>query len=128
MFRVKPYHVFVTRLRFSRIFLRTSTRAYSIEVAERGVPESPKWVNICGQLYPCDSWFNVPPRIIELTTRSLHNQQHHPLCLIKQRIIDFMAKRHSRRNTATASGTPLFSVHDRISPVVTTRQNFDSLL
>lgn len=36
---------------------------------------------------------------------------------------------YSRRNVnAKQYGSPLFSMHDNLSPVVTTRQNFDSLL
>ncbi|XP_018653315.1 putative phenylalanyl-tRNA synthetase mitochondrial [Schistosoma mansoni] len=94
------------------------------------VTENPtsSWVSISGQSTVKDSWYNLTPHIIELTKRSLHNQQHHPLNLIKQRIVDFMFKRHVRHvYNNNQSGTPLFSLYDHLSPVVTVRKNFDSL-
>ncbi|VDP94176.1 unnamed protein product, partial [Echinostoma caproni] len=94
-----------------------------------GRPDPSKWVKIDGTAYVRDSWFNVPQRVLDLVGRSLHNQPHHPLFLIKRRIFDFMQKKHARRNTNSGQyGSPLFSVHDSLSPVVTARQNFDSLL
>ncbi|KER24646.1 hypothetical protein T265_14369, partial [Opisthorchis viverrini] len=90
--------------------------------------DSPKWISIDGQSYLRDSFFNIPSRILSLTGRSLHNRKYHPLCLVKQRIADFMFKRHARRAPEDVVGSPLFSLHDTISPVVTARQNFDSLL
>ncbi|CAH8594403.1 unnamed protein product [Heterobilharzia americana] len=90
---------------------------------------STNWISICGQPTIKDSWYNVAPHIVELTKRSLHNQKYHPLNLIKQRISDFMFKRHVRRVCSDGqNGTPLFSLYDNLSPVVTVRQNFDSLL
>ncbi|CAH8604926.1 unnamed protein product [Schistosoma guineensis] len=86
------------------------------------------WVSIGGHSTVKDSWYNLTPHIIELTKRSLHNQQHHPLNLIKQRIVDFMFKRHVRHVcNNNQGGTPLFSLYDHLSPVVTVRKNFDSL-
>ncbi|KAA0191602.1 Phenylalanyl-tRNA synthetase alpha chain, partial [Fasciolopsis buskii] len=94
-----------------------------------GRPDSSRWVRINGQSYVRDSLFNIPQRVLDLVGRSLHNQPYHPLCLIKRRIFDFMNKNYSRRNVnAKQYGSPLFSMHDNLSPVVTTRQNFDSLL
>ncbi|CAH8864351.1 unnamed protein product [Trichobilharzia szidati] len=90
---------------------------------------APNWISVSGHSTVKDSWYNLTPHIIELTKRSLHNQQHHPLNLIKQRIVDFMFKRHVRHKCDDGhNGTPLFSLYDHLSPVVTVRQNFDSLL
>ncbi|CAL8072967.1 unnamed protein product [Calicophoron daubneyi] len=88
----------------------------------------PQWVKIADESYIRDSWFNITPRIIDSVGRNLHNQRHHPLCLVKQRIVDFMLKKHARRSPGGQACAPLFSVHDNLSPVVSTRQNFDSLL
>ncbi|XP_014194903.1 phenylalanine--tRNA ligase, mitochondrial [Haplochromis burtoni] len=78
---------------------------------------------VLGQSYPRDDFTNVTPKILEKVGRNLHNQSHHPLWLIKERI-----KAHFYSSYIGRSGNPLFSVHDNLSPVVTTEQNFDSLL
>ncbi|KAL7056390.1 hypothetical protein AAHC03_020959 [Spirometra sp. Aus1] len=86
----------------------------------------PEWISLCGQSYPTDDWYNLSPKIIQLLSRRLHNQQYHPLWLIKSRIVDFFYKRPS--HVKKWSSSPMFSVHDSLSPVVNTEQNFDSLL
>lgn len=53
----------------------------------------------------------------------MHVEKNHPLSLIRQRIVNFFYNEYS-----SSKGTPLFSVFDRISPIVTVKQNFDSLL
>uniref|UniRef100_A0A5K3ELN7 Phenylalanine--tRNA ligase, mitochondrial n=1 Tax=Mesocestoides corti TaxID=53468 RepID=A0A5K3ELN7_MESCO len=89
-------------------------------------------VSIRGKTYRNDSCYNISPKILDLLNRNLHNQKNHPLWLIKSRIVDFFYKRpahkRSHENSAGGGGSPLFSVHDSISPVVSTFQNFDSLL
>uniref|UniRef100_A0A3Q0SRC1 Phenylalanine--tRNA ligase, mitochondrial n=1 Tax=Amphilophus citrinellus TaxID=61819 RepID=A0A3Q0SRC1_AMPCI len=80
-------------------------------------------VQVLDHSYPRDDFTNVTPKILEKVGRNLHNQSHHPLWLIKERI-----KAHFYSSYVGRWGTPLFSVHDNLSPVVTTEQNFDSLL
>ncbi|XP_072534809.1 phenylalanine--tRNA ligase, mitochondrial [Salminus brasiliensis] len=80
-------------------------------------------VEVFGRVYPRDDMTNVTPKILSMVGRDLHNQSHHPLWLIKERIKD-----HFYRSYISRSGNPLFSVHDNLSPVVTVEQNFDSLL
>ncbi|XP_071340454.1 phenylalanine--tRNA ligase, mitochondrial isoform X2 [Trachinotus anak] len=80
-------------------------------------------VEVLGQSYPCDDFTNVTPKILAKVGRNLHNQRHHPLWLIKERI-----KAHFYSSYIGRWGNPLFSVHDNLSPVVTVEQNFDSLL
>ncbi|MBN3292114.1 SYFM protein, partial [Polypterus senegalus] len=80
-------------------------------------------VQVLGQLYPRDNYTNVTNRILSKVGKNLHNQKHHPLWIIKERIKDHFYKQYVGR-----FGTPLFSVHDCLSPVVTVEQNFDSLL
>uniref|UniRef100_A0A7N6A1M7 phenylalanine--tRNA ligase n=1 Tax=Anabas testudineus TaxID=64144 RepID=A0A7N6A1M7_ANATE len=80
-------------------------------------------VNVSGQSYPRDDFTNVTPKILDKVGRNLHNQSHHPLWLIKERI-----KAHFYSSYVGRLGNPLFSVHDNLSPVVTVEQNFDSLL
>lgn len=43
-------------------------------------------VQVLGQSYPRDDFTNVTPKILEKVGRNLHNQSHHPLWLIKERI------------------------------------------
>ncbi|XP_054621615.1 phenylalanine--tRNA ligase, mitochondrial isoform X2 [Dunckerocampus dactyliophorus] len=80
-------------------------------------------VDVLGHSYPCDDFTNVTPKILAKVGRNLHNQSHHPLWLIKERI-----KAHFYSAYIGRWGNPLFSVHDNLSPVVTVEQNFDSLL
>ncbi|XP_076014514.1 phenylalanine--tRNA ligase, mitochondrial [Genypterus blacodes] len=78
---------------------------------------------VLGQSYPRDDFTNVTAKILAKVGRNLHNQSHHPLRLIKERI-----KAHIYSAYIGRYGNPLFSVHDNLSPVVTVEQNFDSLL
>ncbi|KAM6908501.1 phenylalanine--tRNA ligase, mitochondrial [Lycodopsis pacificus] len=80
-------------------------------------------VEVLGRSHPRDDFTNVTPRILATVGRNLHNQSHHPLWLIKERI-----KAHFYSSYTGRWGNPLFSVHDNLSPVVTVEQNFDSLL
>ncbi|XP_041669708.1 phenylalanine--tRNA ligase, mitochondrial [Cheilinus undulatus] len=80
-------------------------------------------VEVLGHSYPRDDFTNVTPKILKNVGRNLHNQSHHPLWLIKERI-----KAHFYSSYIGRWGNPLFSVHDNLSPVVTVEQNFDSLL
>ncbi|XP_060920982.1 phenylalanine--tRNA ligase, mitochondrial [Labrus mixtus] len=80
-------------------------------------------LEVLGHSYPRDDFTNVTPKILEKVGRNLHNQSHHPLWLIKERI-----KAHIYSSYVGRWGNPLFSVHDNLSPVVTLEQNFDSLL
>lgn len=43
-------------------------------------------VEVLGQSYPRDDFTNVTPKILAKVGCNLHNQQHHPLWLIKERI------------------------------------------
>lgn len=80
-------------------------------------------VEVLGHSHIRDDFTNVTPRILAKVGRNLHNQSHHPLWLIKERI-----KAHFYSSYIGRWGNPLFSVHDNLSPVVTVEQNFDSLL
>ncbi|XP_056868638.1 phenylalanine--tRNA ligase, mitochondrial [Takifugu flavidus] len=85
-------------------------------------PAGQATVEVLGHAYQRDDFTNVTPKILAKVGRNLHNQSHHPLWLIKERI-----KSHFY-SLYTCRGNPLFSVHDNLSPVVTVEQNFDSLL
>ena len=82
-----------------------------------------KTLEIAGQTYQTDEWTNVTPRIISKIGKNLHNSKHHPINLIRQRIVNYFYSRFSN-----LMGNPTFVVFDSMNPVVTVEQNFDSLL
>ncbi|XP_069419012.1 phenylalanine--tRNA ligase, mitochondrial isoform X5 [Ovis canadensis] len=80
-------------------------------------------VELLGKSYPQDDYSNLTRKVLSKVGRNLHNQPQHPLWLLKERVKQHFYARYTGR-----AGTPLFSVYDDLSPVVTTWQNFDSLL
>ncbi|XP_060470870.1 phenylalanine--tRNA ligase, mitochondrial isoform X3 [Panthera onca] len=97
------------------------SRPAASEFAARGA--SGNVLELLGKSYPQDNYSNLSRKVLSRVGRNLHNQQHHPLWLIKERV-----KEHFYQQYVGRFGTPLFSVYDDLSPVVTTWQNFDSLL
>lgn len=78
---------------------------------------------LLGQKYSRDDWTNITPNVLTKLGKNLHVKQYHPLSHLRQRIVNYFYKQFRSK-----SGTPAFSVYDNICPVVTTAQNFDSLL
>lgn len=74
-----------------------------------------KSLELFGRTYLTDSFTNLTPRILELTQRRIYRQRSNPLYLISERI----------RNHFKSDGYDEFSYE---SPVVTLKDNFDSLL
>uniref|UniRef100_A0A8D0GH73 Phenylalanyl-tRNA synthetase 2, mitochondrial n=1 Tax=Sphenodon punctatus TaxID=8508 RepID=A0A8D0GH73_SPHPU len=97
------------------------SRAVSSNVAASTLTSNS--VQLLGKTYPRDDFSNVTNKILSKVGKSLHNQTHHPLWLIKERVKDHFYKQYIGR-----FGTPLFSVYDHLSPVVTVEENFDRLL
>ena len=81
-----------------------------------------KKLQVLGKDFDVDQWTNITPKIISLLDRKLHLQKHHPLWILKQKIVNHFYKFKSYR------GNPIFSVHDQLNPIVTVYQNYDSLL
>lgn len=80
-------------------------------------------IEVNGREYKTDDLTNLTPKIKSHLGINLLNQKYHPLSFLKQRIVDYFYKKFIGR-----TGTPIFSVHDNLDPVVTVQQNFDSLL
>ncbi|XP_066600545.1 probable phenylalanine--tRNA ligase, mitochondrial [Prorops nasuta] len=80
-------------------------------------------IKILDKLYETDNFTNVTPKILTKLGKNLHTTQNHPLSLVRQRIVNYFYSQFKNKN-----GNPLFSVYDNIIPIVTTEQNFDSLL
>uniref|UniRef100_A0A8D1SFZ1 phenylalanine--tRNA ligase n=1 Tax=Sus scrofa TaxID=9823 RepID=A0A8D1SFZ1_PIG len=96
-------------------------RGHEPQAPACGAPGST--VELLGKSYPQDGFSNLSRKVLSRVGRNLHNQRHHPLWLIKERV-----KAHFYQRYVGRAGTPLFSVYDDLSPVVTPWQNFDSLL
>lgn len=73
--------------------------------------------------YESDDFSNLSPKICSYIGKNIYLQKNHPLSLIRQRITNYFYREYT-----SPRGTPLFSVYDSLSPIVTTKQNFDSLL
>ncbi|XP_031845019.1 phenylalanyl-tRNA synthetase, mitochondrial [Nomia melanderi] len=80
-------------------------------------------VTLLGQDYPVDEWTNITKQIISKVGKNLHVTPYHPLSHVRQRIVDYFYMQFHNR-----IGNVIFSVYDNMSPIVTTTQNFDSLL
>ena len=80
-------------------------------------------LEINGQSYAVDNWTNVTPKILSYLGVNKHLQKDHPLSIIRQRIVNYFYQSYK-----TSRGNPLFSVYDKLNPVVTVQQNFDNLL
>ncbi|XP_026728282.1 probable phenylalanine--tRNA ligase, mitochondrial isoform X1 [Trichoplusia ni] len=85
-------------------------------------PKSVSSIQIKGQNFICDDYTNVTPKMISYLGRNLHLQKNNPLSIVRQRIVNYFYSSFTKR------GHPAFSVYDNLSPIVTTKQNFDDLL
>ncbi|XP_077911789.1 phenylalanine--tRNA ligase, mitochondrial isoform X4 [Halichoerus grypus] len=123
--RVAHMHVFLVRKASSvskgHHRQALGSRPAASEFAARGAPGGV--VELLGKSYPQDGYSNLSQKVLCRVGRNLHNQQHHPLWLIKERVKEHFYEQYVGRFRA-----PLFSVYEDLSPVVTTWQNFDSLL
>jgi len=80
-------------------------------------------ITLYGNKYKTDHMSNISPSVINKLGRNLHLKKHHPLEIIKSKIRD-----HFHANYRSRSGGCIFASIDNLSPVVSTEQNFDSLL
>lgn len=112
----------LTRLHFPRnltIWFNYNTNAAN-SIKSYGTSES---VVINDKIYTRDEYTNVTPKILSYIGKDIHNFSDHPLCLFKQHLVNFFYGNFKGR-----TGNPIFSIYDKISPVVTINENFDSLL
>lgn len=66
---------------------------------------------------------NVTPTIADLVGRNLHLAAHNPVNIIKQRVVH-----HFHKTYISRTGNAIYAHFDNVPPVVSTEQNFDSLL
>ncbi|KAL6796079.1 phenylalanyl-tRNA synthetase-related protein [Trichoderma sp. SZMC 28013] len=90
-------------------------RFYSEATSTTESKESTSTVTIRGATHPTQKpWFNVPKNIVAKTSRRLHLQNDHPIAITRQIIQANFPQ-------------PTYKYYNEYSPVVTTKQNFDSL-
>lgn len=103
------------------------SKSILVELAKRSycttAPNNDDIIQINSRSYTPDEFTNVSPKILTYVNRNLHLQKKHPLCLVREKIVDYFYKSY-----LNVKGSPVFSVYDRLSPVVTVKQNFDDLL
>ncbi len=99
------------------------SRACSTNVATVATPTRPQFLEIQGVNYSRDEMTNVTPTIANRVGRNLHHISNHPINIIKQRVVH-----HFQKTYVTRTGNAVYAHFDNVSPVVSTEQNFDSLL
>ncbi|CAF4858849.1 unnamed protein product [Pieris macdunnoughi] len=98
--------------------LSLTIHKYNYSTATKSVSS----IQINNKEYPSDDYTNVTPKILSYLNKNLHLQRGHPLCIVRQRIVNYFY------SSFTHGGNPTFSVYDNLSPIVSTKQNFDDLL
>lgn len=81
-----------------------------------------KIISILDKNYAADVWTNITPRILELANRKIYKNNTNPLYLISERIRNFF-----KENKQDDIGYKFDEFHYDL-PIVTTEDNFDSLL
>lgn len=74
----------------------------------------PKEIHLDGNTYKTDEWTNIPPFILELTKRQLHQDPNHPIGILR----DLIEKNFHGMG---------YTFYNDFKPTVTTFQNFDVL-
>lgn len=85
-------------------------------------PKSLATLRIKEKEYRTDDYTNITPKILSYLNQNLHLKKDNPLSLVRQRIVNYFYSSFTHR------GNPTFSVYDNMSPIVSTKQNFDDLL
>ncbi|XP_019771185.2 probable phenylalanine--tRNA ligase, mitochondrial [Dendroctonus ponderosae] len=83
----------------------------------------PADVKVLDHSYSRDKFTNITSRIASHVGRNLHLQKFHPLNIVQQRITNYFYQ-----NFVSAGRSPIFSLYNNLSPIVSVNQNFDSLL
>lgn len=83
-------------------------------LAKRSVSQVPKEITVNDKTFPSDEWTNVPPLILALTDRKLHQNPDHPIGILRDLI----------ETNFRGLG---YTFYNDFPPAVTTFQNFDVL-
>ena len=109
-------HCFSCRISICRTFTSSNCHSTTLQVKENVI-------SVLGQNYTRDEMTNATPNILAKVGRNLHQCKNHPLNILWKKI-----QEHVYAQYRTRWGGPMFTMVDNLSPVVTTEQNFDSLL
>jgi len=111
-------------------------RISQLAVPKRGNSSEPKrrinpliqdgCVQVNGVDFPADDWTNLSPSVFNKIGANLHCRKDHPIYLIRKKIENFF--RQHQKDYLLHKDDSIQSVFDNLSPIVSTRQNFDSLL
>ncbi|RCI11928.1 hypothetical protein L249_4210 [Ophiocordyceps polyrhachis-furcata BCC 54312] len=71
-------------------------------------------IEVRGRSFAPDSWFNIPPNVLETTSRRLHLKLDHPIDITRRLIESYFPR-------------PGFRHFSDFHPVVTVEENFDAL-
>lgn len=117
------YHRKASLKMFSRIAIRlfsSSPRENQKILAESKIPILQNLIQADQASIIRSSNCNIPPHIAArvLQEKKLHLQKHHPLNIIKAKIETYFTERYDNS----------FQIHDNFMPIVSTDDNFDSLL
>jgi len=83
-------------------------------------------VQVNGVNYAADEWTNLSPSVVSKLGANLHSKKDHPLFLIRKKIENFFLQ--NQKDYILHKDDSIHSVFDNLSPIVSTKQNFDSLL
>ncbi|KAK9886335.1 hypothetical protein WA026_015846 [Henosepilachna vigintioctopunctata] len=106
------------KLLFTFHIRNNCTRGFSIVH-----PKVVQSISLLNQNFPRDDYTNVTEKIISHLGQNLHLQEGHPINIVTQRVLNYFYA--SFKNSR---GNPQFSMYNNLCPIVTTAQNFDSLL
>ena len=114
-----------TKARGKLFLLRSTLHRLEARQSSANSAQQPSYgqCKVLERTYECDEMTSITPAIISRVGRNLHGIPNHPINIIKQRIVQHFHKTYTNR-----MGNAIFAHFDNVSPVVTTEQNFDSLL
>ena len=117
--------ILVRTTTFSRIFSgqKQNGRLLLVVCMHNNTHIQSDHVHVLEKAYPRDHMSNVTSNILSKVGRNLHHCKNHPLSILRGKI-----QEHVYADYRTRWGGPMFTMVDRLSPVVTVEQNFDSLL
>ncbi|KJH48085.1 phenylalanine--tRNA ligase [Dictyocaulus viviparus] len=94
--------------------------------------DRPETYTLDGKRFVTDQTWNISPTVRKLVKRHLLSEQFNPLTLLKQRIVDYMHEAYRKPGKIDIifdrDRTPMFTVCENEGRIVSTFDNFDSLL
>ncbi|CAI2352953.1 unnamed protein product [Caenorhabditis sp. 36 PRJEB53466] len=102
----------------------TSNKWLSTNEPKREKEKIAEVFELDGRKFETDGLYNVSPAVRRLLDRRILKEDGNPLNLLKRRITDYVHQTYRK----AGNRSPLFTICESEPRVVTTFQNFDSLL